>query len=184
MRWWGREATLTALTLTLTLTLTLALTLTVTLILRGVSILGGALVDKPPTDPRYSERVQEGGRDDTAGASTAHLGHIAVKTYDITERPQGVGSAAVNPTEADQIIFGSPNPYLNPNPNPNPNPDPDPNPDADRKRNRNPNQVTTPTPATISRATGAAPRVRAPRTSPRSAARRARGRRRCTCARR
>ena len=135
MRWWGREATLTALTLTLTLTLTLALTLTVTLILRGVSILGGALVDKPPTDPRYSERVQEGGRDDTAGASTAHLGHIAVKTYDITERPQGVGSAAVNPTEADQIIFGSPNPYLNPNPNPNPNPDPDPNP------NNHPQQV-------------------------------------------
>ena len=72
----------------------------------GVSILGGALVDKPPTDPRYQERVEEGARDDTAGISTAHYGHIAVKTYDITMRPPGVGSAAVNPTEADQIIFG------------------------------------------------------------------------------
>jgi hypothetical protein len=122
VRWWGREAILTALTLTLTLTLTLILTLTLTLALtvtltvRGVSILGGALVDKPPTDPRFSERVQQGARDDTAGASTAHLGHIAVKTYDITERPHGVGSAAVNPTEADQIIFGSPQPLPQPEP--------------------------------------------------------------------
>ena len=78
----------------------------------GVSILGGALVDKPPTDPRFQDDARfnlpgsNGAVDDTAGASTAHIGTMAAKTYDVTMRPKGVGSAVINPTEADQIIFG------------------------------------------------------------------------------
>lgn len=57
-----------------------------------------AITDLPASDPRDFRGV--------AGAATHALNVAAMAAVDITRRPTGVGSSAVNPTTADRVVFG------------------------------------------------------------------------------
>ena len=64
----------------------------------GAHISGGAIRDVQPTKPYVTEGV--------AGKTTQEIAKFDGQLICITNRPIGVGSSVVNPTEADKLVLG------------------------------------------------------------------------------